>query len=243
MENGLENFDTERFIEEIKNRPPIWDTNSDGYSNRELKKQSWAEVIRIFGGEDLSPTKRRFMQITLQRKWKGIRGCFTRELRRQGNVKAGIDPGVRKSEYTHFQQMQFLRNVVTRRPGNNEHLYYEEPTTPPAIIKQENSNDGDNSSSKLDDDDHEDYCQLEDAQSDFSKLEEINVEFDRTDPLRDVERLKAKKPRYDSMTDDDDLLFLLSMLKTLKRVPVKKKMATKMNIMAVLDEATKDVEV
>ncbi|XP_023947472.1 uncharacterized protein LOC112052572 [Bicyclus anynana] len=241
MATILENFDTERFIKEIKSRPAIWDKSCDGYSNRELKKQSWAEIMRIFGGDDMSPTKRRFMQITLQMKWKGIRNCFSRELRRQRKLKAGIDPGARKSEYTHFKQMQFLRDVIKTRSRIAENIVIEQPAK--SSIKQENIDDAEYDSSKCEeDDDDEEYSKLEELTDDFSKLEEVEMEFDKTDPLNEVERLRTKRPRYDSMTDDDDLLFLLSMLKTLRRVPLKNKMATRMNLMAVLNEATKDLE-
>ncbi|CAG2065210.1 unnamed protein product [Timema podura] len=49
----MDNFDTEKFIVEIQNRPSIWDSSSDD-CNRESKKKCWEEVVDIFG-EDLMP--------------------------------------------------------------------------------------------------------------------------------------------------------------------------------------------
>ncbi|XP_034828338.1 uncharacterized protein [Maniola hyperantus] len=225
-------YDTEKFIEEIKNRPAIWDSESVDYANREMKKKAWEDVINIFGGDNLTASQRRIMQITMRRKWKGLRGCFTRELRRQDNLRVSGDPGARKSEYTHFKQLLFLRNVVTTKAStseNEEYSHYEVPIA--TTVKKENSID------KEDSEDNEPEF-LEETSSEYSKMDDSADK----DPLRDVKRLKLKKPRIDAKTEDEDLLFLLSMLKTLQRVPLKKKMATKIKLMAVLDEATRDLE-
>lgn len=46
-------FDTERFIIEIYNRSSIWDSSTSDYSNRDLKRKSWEEIVDIFGGAEL----------------------------------------------------------------------------------------------------------------------------------------------------------------------------------------------
>jgi hypothetical protein len=48
----MDNFDTERFIIEIQSRPSIWDNNSSDYSDRDLKKKCWEEVVDLFGGQE-----------------------------------------------------------------------------------------------------------------------------------------------------------------------------------------------
>lgn len=47
------NFDTERFIIEVENRRGLWDLSSNDYSNKEVKRQLWLELINIFGGESM----------------------------------------------------------------------------------------------------------------------------------------------------------------------------------------------
>lgn len=37
-------FDTEVFINEIQTRPPLWNTKSKDYSNRDIKGKLWIEV-------------------------------------------------------------------------------------------------------------------------------------------------------------------------------------------------------
>ncbi|KAK5639728.1 hypothetical protein RI129_010539 [Pyrocoelia pectoralis] len=46
-------FDTERFIIELQSRSSLWDTSSNDYSNRDLKKKCWEEVTNLFGGEEM----------------------------------------------------------------------------------------------------------------------------------------------------------------------------------------------
>lgn len=46
-------FDTDKFILEIQSRKAIWDLSSDEYSNRDLKKKQWEEIVELFGGEGL----------------------------------------------------------------------------------------------------------------------------------------------------------------------------------------------
>lgn len=44
-------FDTERLIQEVKERPCLWDLSSDDYANRIMKKQKWEEITLLFGGD------------------------------------------------------------------------------------------------------------------------------------------------------------------------------------------------
>lgn len=141
----------------------------------------------------------------MQKKWKCIRNCFTRELRRQERLIAGVDPGPRKSEYTYFQHLQFLRKVVTLRESDaTDYMYYDPPEV--NIVKNESSDN--------------------------------IVEDD--DPLR--LNFANKRPRYDNSAEDEDKMFLLSMLSTLRTIHIKKKLATKIKLLQVLDEATKDLD-
>lgn len=64
-------------------------------------------------------------------------------------------------------------------------------------------------------------------------------EEDTEDPLREDGFRRSKKFKCD---DDEDRLFLLSMLSTLKSVPASKKMSTKIKLMTVLDEATRNLD-
>lgn len=51
----------------------------------------------------------------LQKRWKSIRSCYAREVKRQKNFKSGSGATNRKSEYIYFKQLQFLQKVVAIR--------------------------------------------------------------------------------------------------------------------------------
>ncbi|KAF5272444.1 hypothetical protein FQA39_LY07912 [Lamprigera yunnana] len=55
-------FDTERFIIEIQCRSSLWDTSSNYYSNRDLKKKCWDKVIDLFGGEEMAPGEKKELE-------------------------------------------------------------------------------------------------------------------------------------------------------------------------------------
>jgi hypothetical protein len=40
-------FDNDKFIELVRVRPVIWDIKSDDYTNRNLKKEAWNELLRL----------------------------------------------------------------------------------------------------------------------------------------------------------------------------------------------------
>lgn len=51
-------FDTEKFIIEIQNRPAIWNTKSAEYSDKNLRSKAWEELVEIYR-VDLSQDKKK----------------------------------------------------------------------------------------------------------------------------------------------------------------------------------------
>ncbi|XP_068910076.1 uncharacterized protein [Tenebrio molitor] len=207
----MNNFDTEKFINEVQNRPWLWDTSVADYSNREVKKKGWEELVNIFGGTELSVTNKRELGQTLQKRWKSIRGCFTREVKRQKEVKSGSAAGSRKSEYQYFKQLQFLQKVVAVRDISEE----------PA----------------------EDLQHDEETADRWQRAKRSKKRHKITDP-EDDPCIKARNNSIEKMEqleraeEDEDRMFLLSLLGPLKSVPQEKKMTTKIKIMTIVNEAT-----
>lgn len=52
------NFDTEKFITEIQNRPSIWNKKCSDYSNRDVKQREWEEIVDVYGAELSSDEKK-----------------------------------------------------------------------------------------------------------------------------------------------------------------------------------------
>lgn len=57
MERG--NFDTELFIDEVEKREALWDMESPNYSNRNLKRRGWEELVEIFSEASDSEEKKK----------------------------------------------------------------------------------------------------------------------------------------------------------------------------------------
>lgn len=53
------NLDTEKFIEEIRKRPAIWDYSTEEYADRDLRQKCWDDIVHVFGEEHLDATEKR----------------------------------------------------------------------------------------------------------------------------------------------------------------------------------------
>ncbi|XP_035445287.2 uncharacterized protein LOC118272742 [Spodoptera frugiperda] len=218
-------FDTANFIMEVKNRPCLWDSTSTDYSDRNLKSKCWNELVDIFKEKDVMTKQEKHQLVyTLQKRWKGIRGCFTRELNRQKSLKSG-NTGPRKSEYVFFKQLLFLQKVVAlREPEVVEEREVPEPSTDSETTDRE-----------------VETTDLDLQQDRLPKRIKTKQETEEDQFLIALKRSIKRREEYKALNQDEDRLFMLSLVGTLKQVPPHKKMATKIKIMSVLEEATSSV--
>jgi hypothetical protein len=130
-------------------------------------------------------------------------------------VKSGSAAGSRKSEYQYFKQLQFLQKVVAVRDIS------EEPAEDLQLDSQNNEETADRS----------------------QRAKRSKKRHKTTDP-EDDPRMKARNNSIEKMEqleraeEDEDRMFLLSLLGPLKSVPREKKMTTKIKIMTIVNEAT-----
>ncbi|KAG8239284.1 hypothetical protein J437_LFUL017377, partial [Ladona fulva] len=127
----------EAFIVEIYQRPAIWDVALEEYSNREKKKNAWEELVTIFinNKEPSNDDKKLFGQ-HIQRRWKSLRDCYSRELKIQREIKSGS--GSRKRPvYVFFKQLSFLEKTFVSKGNINSIVEEEEQSflsSPPSPI-------------------------------------------------------------------------------------------------------------
>ncbi|XP_050669253.1 uncharacterized protein LOC126968331 isoform X4 [Leptidea sinapis] len=153
--------------------------------------------------------------MTLQKRWKNLRDCFTRELRRLKDVKSG-SAAKRKSHYTYFNQLLFLRSVLDTNAIEN------------SLEEASQENESARSSD------------LETQQSASKSLrtkrkKKIPNEESDTDPLISV---LHKAIATIEKTDDSncDRLFLLSLLDRFQNIPAVMKTKAKMEIMEIIEK-------
>ncbi|XP_077292071.1 uncharacterized protein LOC143915337 [Arctopsyche grandis] len=216
-------FDTDKFIMEIQNRPAIWDSTDPVYMDRYKKSASWEEIVEIFGGAELDTEQKKQQGLLLLTKWRGLRSSYSRESRRQKKIMSGsVD---RRSEYVYFKPLQFLQKVSSIRDTSEQNEiedngYIEGVKTSENQLASEPAQD-----------------KPIERKSYKKKRKPVN----ESDPfVVTLQKSIDTRERQQKEESDEDRMFLLSLLKTLKTVPQERKMSTKIKIMSILNEATQN---
>ncbi|XP_046395706.1 uncharacterized protein LOC124162969 [Ischnura elegans] len=154
----------------------------------------------------------------LQRKWKSLRDCFSREVSRLKTTKSGSAAG-RKTGYVYFQQLSFLGQIINKKPtcssmGTHEQVdgAHVQPTEDPSQPTPKTS-----------------YVGKRKRAEHTNELEEM-VNILKTG-------LQSRQEREEKLEDDSDRMFLLSLLQPLKEIPKNNRLSIKMELMRVLETA------
>jgi hypothetical protein len=145
----------------------------------------------------------------LQKKWKNIRDCYFREIRRLKNVRSGA-AAPKKSTYIYFDQLHFLKVVTESGPLTSN---IERATEPEAEEVSETQS-------------CHDYIppQKKKRNDDVIGMEMVNV-------------LKSSiKSREESERHDADKLFLLSLLDDFKAIPQYSKNRAKIEMLNLVEK-------
>lgn len=151
----------------------------------------------------------------LQKRWKSIRSCYVREAKRQKNVKSGSGATNRKSEYIYFKQLQFLKRVVAIREES---------------VDEENSESV--NSFEVSELPIQKVTNKRKATADDPFVQALN------NSIAQRRRETAEQRLRETAELDEDRLFLLSMLSTLKNLPPQVKMSTKIKMLTLLNDAS-----
>lgn len=157
-----------------------------------------------------------FSANTLQKKWKNLRDNFSKELKRQKDMKSGSGAG-KRNPYIYFHRLQFIEKVV----ANN------------TTISNLSGNDQF---------DHE--PEIEDLQPGPSKVSAKkfktntnNMDKQLMDILHKSVELREKRDAECSSSQDEDKLFCLSLYKELLKVPEHGRITVKIQLLQTLQRA------
>ncbi|KDR17414.1 uncharacterized protein LOC110831754 [Zootermopsis nevadensis] len=224
-------FDVEHFIRNVRDRPSIWDSSSQEYSDRLKKHACWLEICRIHYADfdEMVEKKRRDIGLELQKKWKNLRLAFVREVSKLKMLKSG-NGSEKRTKYPYYDMLSFLLPVVSNKQtisNINQSL-------------QRSKNDG----------------QLQPQNSASSSHVPSGVKRskktkDTVENICDVrnrslsQKAKAEKKIFDmeaklqeELTDDEDKHFLLSLLSHVKKVPDDLKLQMRTEVMQVVMKYT-----
>lgn len=100
---ALSRIDTPRLIEDISNRPAIWNRNFQ--CSRPLLDETWKELSRLHG----------CTMLQLKQKWKHLRDAFRVELKRiqrtQNQLLTEAELQDHQPKWKWFKLMGFLRKI------------------------------------------------------------------------------------------------------------------------------------
>ncbi|KAG4066244.1 hypothetical protein HA402_000468 [Bradysia odoriphaga] len=112
------NLDIERFIQDIQDRPCIWDRNY--HCNKGFMEQTWTDLSKMH----------KLPMVTLKAKWKGLRDNFRVEFKRiprDEHDEMLIEPHEYQSKWVHYKSLLFLSEHMRSRAPKNESFEPHDP--------------------------------------------------------------------------------------------------------------------
>ncbi|RZF34004.1 hypothetical protein LSTR_LSTR012349, partial [Laodelphax striatellus] len=100
-------FDSERFIESVRERPTLWNKHHTDYLNKSARHSCWCAVGEVMYDDwpalDNDETNLRIMD--MKNKWRNIRDSFTRYVKSDA-------PADKKKKYVHADALMFLLDTM-----------------------------------------------------------------------------------------------------------------------------------
>lgn len=193
-----------------------------------------------------------FAASTLQRRWKNLRDCYTRELLRIMKLKASGKTD-RKRGYIYYKQLSFLRKVVKPTKRSVDISANEREALKNVLDAEEVLPEADD---PLEEIDYEQSKNLEEefqestdnyntlpggiAEEDFSLPPSYSAD---TNHIYNGEFSKNRQSSFlqPKGKKDCDTLFLMSLVGDLRRIPEEHKLEVKIELMQVLKKAKRKI--
>lgn len=167
-------------------------------------------LIYYFAGKELTT------------KWKNIKDKFRKCLNENNSSKSG-DPAKKKQKYVYFDILQFLLPVMKERPISGN-ITGDENLTPTTVDSVENNTS---------DSDH--YHRIRQRPTRTSNIQNVDTALQSDSSTKLLELLKERNDRELEDMRDEDTLFLLSLVPSLKKLSPLMKMRTKIEIMTAIE--------
>lgn len=156
----------------------------------------------------------------IQKKWKGVRNCYSRELLKKKQERCGSQTNGRK-EYQYFENLRFLDPVTKQTTRSvDEEL--------PANVSLKNEKVQEMAQERKKDMAAE-RCSIRQNRKRVNREDDEFVQIHRKKVFQKCKRLPEES--------DEDRMFLLSLVSELHRVPVNRKLKLKSDIIAVISRA------
>lgn len=162
-----------------------------------------------------------FSGVTLQKKWKNIRDAYNKEFKKGKSIPSGSG-ACKGSKYMYFERLSFLQKSIENKETttNIEEAKNEESVD---FIKDQNN-----------------FVNVRDIRSPPNKRKKKTLSENRLADILEESiqsRDKIQRELSENITNqDEDKLFCLSLYKELKKVPENKRLATKIELLKVIEK-------
>uniref|UniRef100_A0A2A4J5L3 MADF domain-containing protein n=1 Tax=Heliothis virescens TaxID=7102 RepID=A0A2A4J5L3_HELVI len=206
-------IDTELLIKEVKARPSLYARDADKYGDPTFKKTLWEEVAKAIFADTWKTTDPEDIaeQVDLvQRRWKNLRACFVREVKRQKDPKYIFGVAYKRRKYLYYNELLFLKPEFDANDNDD---------SKDSSIDLPEKNDADNTIVDVD-----------------TNIEEIPIA--EAMPVRkDVPNIDKNPPVTETNTsknDSDSTNFALSLVPLLNMLPTHKRIDAQIMLLTVL---------
>nr|XP_027237922.1 uncharacterized protein LOC113829043 [Penaeus vannamei] len=220
-----EKVNTEDLIYEVERHPEIWNSALEEYGSKVKRKGAWHDIVVNFMPDfhDKPLHERKEILSVIQKKWKGIRTCYSRELLKKKKERSGSETCGRK-QYVYFESLHFLGSVPKQTAITGD-----EGLAATASMDSEHEVVQDISQG----------LQKEDweAERPRSRFLRKRPNIEEEGKLVQILKKILKEGETSPSEKDEDRLFLLSLVSELHKVPADKKLKLKSDIITAIAEA------
>ncbi|XP_069696499.1 uncharacterized protein [Periplaneta americana] len=224
-----QDFDIDQFILSIESKPALWDSRVAEYSNKVKKQECWREVCSevVANFKNFPEERQREIGNDFQRRWRGMRSSFSREILKQKTIGSGSGAKARRRKYVFYDILSFLLPVTKTRSITSNMEDSETEEDHPDTLKEE----------QLPIDKPEVHEEVERRATAIPTAKKVS-----RPPKRKLEEESQEKPcsvqtesaqRRDLM-EDDTRHFFLSLVEDFKSIPPQHRLDAKLEIIQTI---------
>ncbi|XP_022822613.1 uncharacterized protein LOC111353718 [Spodoptera litura] len=234
-------IDTEALILAVKKRPSLYNKNDPYYyNNKKHKSRLWFEVCKeVFSAWDnFKPQTKVEQGHELQKRWKSLRTCFTRELSLQKREQSEPSKKRKRKRYEYFNTMSFLLETGDdeERTSNTAKDCESDDSSSDPLESIKNEPSVYEASLQTDNSAHFELETEIPAQAGTTTASYLRPVYDRSDNLEDKILDMLKEIKKDE--EDEDRQFMLSLVPSFRKLKAKQKFEARIEILRVLKDIT-----
>ncbi|XP_044267598.1 uncharacterized protein LOC123013240 [Tribolium madens] len=204
-------FKMQKLITEVQKQPCLWNVHLPSYSDKPLKVKAWKIICRAIYPRTVENTADEKSKIAfIQKKWKSVRDYYTKQRK---EFQSELVAGSKRKKYVYFDMLRFLE------------AKFDEENTLIGSWKE------DSSDLNLTEDTSEGDKNPAIKQEELDLNEETTIKSDDVDLTPDLIHTEGSPLQHSRQDIDEDEMFLLSLLPSMRKLSPLQKMDFKLEVM------------